>query len=99
MEQVANDFGVQMMIGRAMLEPDFGVRLMKDAASISREFLGAGQSAKKAVAIFNTAGFKKLKGFSEARQALDKIGAGKRFSEGVANGRARVKTRGAARPG
>lgn len=87
MQQIADDFGVQMMIGRAMLEPDFGGQLLRNSESISREFLGSGGSVRRAMAIFNSAGFKKLKGFTQAREALQKVGAGKRFSEGVAHGR------------
>jgi hypothetical protein len=88
MKEVANDFGLQMIIGRAMLEPTFGERLASDPGGVVKEFFGANESAKKAAAVLSSAAFRKLKGFAKHRKALGQVGAGGRFSDAIAHGRA-----------
>jgi hypothetical protein len=88
MKEVANDFGLQMIIGRAMLEPAFGEQLARDPGAIAKEFFGSSESAKRAATVLGSAGFRQLKGFAKQRKALGQVGAGQRFSNAVAHSRA-----------
>jgi hypothetical protein len=84
--EVAENFGLQMIIGRAMLDRTFAERLQRDADGVIAEFLGTTASARKAASVLQTPGFKRLNGFAAQRRAMR--GAGQRFTNGVAHGRA-----------
>jgi hypothetical protein len=81
MREIADSFGLQMILGRAMIDPAFAKRLEGDADGIVREFLGDAPSAHKAAAFLKSAPFKKLNGFAKHREAMRE--AGKNFAAGI----------------
>jgi hypothetical protein len=85
MREVADNFGLQMILGRAMLDPDFAKRLDADSSRVVRDFLGSSAAGRKTVGLFQTPQFKKLNGFAKQREAMREVG--ERFSLGVAHGR------------
>lgn len=85
MREVANNFGLQMLLGRAMIEPKFAKQLNQDPDAVAREFLGATETAKNAALVLKGAEYRKLDGFAAQRQAMQNVG--KRFSDAVAHSR------------
>jgi hypothetical protein len=88
MREVADNFGLQMILGRAMIDPTFAKRLERDTDGVVKEFLGDTSSMRRAVGVLQSAQFKKLNGFATQREAMREVGH--RFSLGVAHGRARA---------
>jgi hypothetical protein len=88
MHEVADNFGLQMILGRAMIDQAFAKRLEREAESVVKEFLGDTPSMRRATGVLQSAQFKKLNGFAAQREAMREVG--QRFSLGVAHGRART---------
>jgi hypothetical protein len=85
MKEIADNFGLQMILGRAMIDPSFAKRTASEVDAIVREFLGDTPSAKRAAKVLHSAQFKKLDGFAKHREAMRP--SGERFSAGVAHSR------------
>jgi hypothetical protein len=86
LREVSENFGLQFILGRAMLDPSFAKRLNRDAEGVIRELLGPTKSAQRAASVFQSKQFKTLNGFAAQRAAMKE--AGERFSLGVAHGSA-----------
>jgi hypothetical protein len=86
MRDVANNPGLQYMLGRAMLDRDFAKALQGRAEVVAQDLFGTTVSARNATAIFQSPQFKKLNGFAKQREAMREVGL--RFSMGIAHGRA-----------
>ena len=84
MKRIADDVGVQILIGRALQDPQFAARLQTQGQAVVSEMLGNSRSAKEAMEIVRSDGFARLEGFSAQRQAMSEVGAGKRFARGLA---------------
>src|SRR5205085_4085892 len=68
--QIASDVGVQIVLGRALLDPAFATRLQTKGDEMVTQMLGRTPSAKTTAAIVKSPEFARLKGFSAQRQAL-----------------------------
>jgi hypothetical protein len=90
MREIADNFGLQMIFGRAMIDPAFAKRLERETDHVVKEFLGETAATKRAAGVLQSAQFKKLNGFAAQREAMREVG--QRFNQGVAHGRARIAT-------
>jgi hypothetical protein len=82
MKRIAGDAGVQILMGRALLDHNFATRLQTDGEKIAVEILGRTPAVSEAMAVVRSAEFARLNGFSDQRKAMAE--AGKRFGSGTA---------------
>jgi hypothetical protein len=80
--RIAEDFGVQMIMGRALSDPRFASRLQHEGDALTTRLLGKGRSASEAAAIAKSPEFTRLNGFAEHRRAMS--GVAKKFYSATA---------------